>query len=208
MTAAAVITADIVNSTALSKSESKKLMKSLVVILQPYQYEFYRGDSFQVYIKSPLDALWVLLQLRGAAMKITPDRSMPIADIRACIGIGMVKPPVRSLKTATDEAFILSGRRFDTMKPDQRLIITCHEKYIAVIPGMDLTAIFIDYIFHRLTSKQSVVVFELLMKRTQTEIARRLKKSTVTVHKHAQAAGWPEIEKILQQYKLLTDLIE
>jgi hypothetical protein len=208
MTAAAVITADIVNSTMLTKSESKKLMKSLVAILQDYQYEFYRGDSFQVYIKSPVEALWVLLQLRAAAMKTTPDRSMPVADIRACIGIGSVKPPVRSLKTATDEAFILSGRTFDAIKPDQRLLITCPEKNKGLIPGFMLAAIFIDYIFHRLTSKQSAVVFELLMKRTQTETARRLKKSQATINKHAQAAGWPEIEKLQEQYRILTNLIE
>jgi len=86
----AVITADIVNSTKLSKTEYKKLMKSLTAVLQEHQHEFFRGDSFQVLVKSPSNALQVLLQARTAAMKLS-EASMPVTDIRASIGIGQVK---------------------------------------------------------------------------------------------------------------------
>jgi hypothetical protein len=47
-----------------------------------------------------------------------------------------------------------------------------------------------------------------LVKRTQVETARRLKKSQATVHKHIQSAGWPEIERLLKEYQLLVDTIE
>ena len=57
----AVITADIVASTQLSRTDSKKLMKNLLLLLNPHLHEFFRGDSFQVYVKSAEDALPLLL---------------------------------------------------------------------------------------------------------------------------------------------------
>lgn len=203
----AVVTADIVNSTRLSKADYKKLMKNLSLILQEYQHEFFRGDSFQVFIKSPEDALRILLQTRTAAMKLT-ETFVPVADIRASIGIGNVKLPVKSFQTASGDVFVLSGRAFDKMTKDERLTIVCDEKNKAVNLGLKLVAQFIDYLFQRLTFKQAAVVYELLMDRTQIETAKRLKKSQATVHKHVQSAGWPEIEKLLTDYKNLIPLIE
>lgn len=203
----AVITADIVASTSLSKVQLKSLMKNLASILVPYQHEFFRGDSFQVYVKSPHEALLLLLQMRVVAMKLVQDSSMPVTDVRACLGIGAVKAPVHSLKTASDEAFVISGRAFDKMTSGQRLVITGNEKNSMVNLGFKLVGDFVDYIFQRLTSKQAAVVFEMLMNRTQIEAARRLKKSQATVHKHAQSAGWPELEKLLAHYQTLLSLI-
>ncbi|MES2882397.1 MAG: hypothetical protein V4676_09635, partial [Bacteroidota bacterium] len=120
-----VITADIVNSTQLTKAEIKKLATVLGLVFKDYQYEFFRGDSFQVLVKKPVDALSVLLAARLAAMKLLPAETVPFTDIRASIGIGNVKMPVRVLQTATGEAFVLSGRSFDKMRKEERLIITC-----------------------------------------------------------------------------------
>jgi hypothetical protein len=207
MTPGAVITADIVNSTRLSKAENKKLMKNLADIFQGHQHEFFRGDSFQVFIKSPNEALQILLQTRTAAMKLSGS-SMPVADIRASIGIGQVKLPVKSFQTATGDVFILSGRAFDKMAKTERTFIITNEKNKAVNLGSKLVSEFIDYLFQRLTFKQAGVVYELLLNRTQIETANLLKKSQATVHKHAQAAGWPEIEKLSADYKNLIALTE
>lgn len=206
MNFAAVVTADIVNSSRLSKAESKKLSKNLALILQGHQHEFFRGDSFQVFVKNPAEALRILLQARTAAVKFSSEAA--IIDVRGSIGIGNAKLPVRSLSTASGEAFTLSGRAFDKMGRDQRLVIACDEKNVTVNLGLQVIANFIDYIFQRLTVKQAAVVVELLMNRTQMETARKLKKSQPTVNKHAQSAGWPQIEKLLDQYKDLIKLIE
>jgi hypothetical protein len=207
MSLSAVITADIVNSTKLSKAESKKLIKNLTGILLEHQHEFFRGDSFQVLVKSPDEALRILLHARTTAMKLSGS-SMPVADIRASIGIGNVKLPVKSFQTASGDVFILSGRAFDKMAKEERLIIICDEKNKAVNSGLKVISQFIDYLFQRLTFKQAAVVYELLMARTQIDTAKRLRKSQATVNKHTQAAGWPEIEKLLEEYKNLIALIE
>ena len=78
----AVITADIVNSTGLPPDTIRKLMKQLQGKLEPNVHEFYRGDSFQVLVKSPLEALSLLLQLRLIALRMSPERSMPVTDVR------------------------------------------------------------------------------------------------------------------------------
>ena len=205
MVLSAVITADIVNSTKLSKAEYKRLMKSLEEILQSYQHEFFRGDSFQVFVKSPDQALRVLLQARTVAMKLS--ESSP-SDIRASIGIGQVKLPVKSFQTASGDVFILSGRSFDKMVKDERLIIVSDEKNKAVNLGLKLISQFIDYLFQRLTFKQAAVVYELLMDHSQIDTAKKLKKSQATIHKHIQAAGWPQTEKLLTDYKELIALIQ
>ena len=67
---------------------------------------------------------------------------------------------------------------------------------------------FVDYLFQRLTVKQAAVVFELLMKRTQIETAKKLKKTQATINKHTQAAGWREIENLLEDFENCIQLIE
>lgn len=208
MRKASVITADIVNSTKLSKVDLKKLMNVLVMIFQKHQYEFFRGDSFQVLVRNPTEALQVLLAARLAAMKLLPAHAMPVTDVRTSIGIGNVKLPVRVLQTATGEAFVLSGRNFDKMGKDERTIINCSESNEIAAVGLNIIARFIDYLFQRLTVKQAAVVFELLMSRTQTETARRLKKSQATINKHVQSAGWVQIEMLLKNYELLVNSIQ
>lgn len=201
----AVITADIVNSTKVSKADYKKLMKVLNIVLESYQHEFFRGDSFQVFAKSANEALLILLQLRTAAIKISSEEM--VVDIRASIGLGTIKLPVKSLKTASGDIFILSGRAFDQLTKE-RLVIVCDEKNKAVNLGMKVLSQFVDYLFQRLTVKQAAVVFELLMKRTQIETAKKLKKTQATINKHTQAAGWQELEKLLKDYENMVQLIE
>jgi hypothetical protein len=203
----AVITADIVNYTRLSRADEKKLISILSSLLSEHKFEFYRGDSFQVYVKEAEDALKLTLQIRAAAKKFMQKSAMPVTDVRASIGIGQVNTPVRTLRTASGEAFIISGRNFDEMRrPDQRLVI---QSAVPVInPGLNVTAHFVDFIFRQLTSKQAEVVFELLKDKTQAEIAKRLKKSQATINQHAQSAGWNEIDKILEEYRQLTGQLQ
>ncbi|HEY6954130.1 MAG TPA: hypothetical protein VI385_02750 [Flavisolibacter sp.] len=206
MALSAVITADIVNSTQLPKANYKKLLKNLELLFGEYQYEFFRGDSFQVFLKSPGEALAVLLKARTAAIRLSENTSS--SDIRASIGIGTVKLPVKSIQTAIGDVFVLSGRAFDKLEKEERLSIVSDERNKAVNIGLVVISQFIDYLFQRLTFKQAAVVYELLMNRTQTETALRLQKSQATINKHTQAAGWPELEKLLAEYKDLISQIQ
>ncbi len=197
----AVITGDIVNSTKLKAAKEKKLLLMLQDVLSPYQFEFYRGDSFQVYQKSALTALKTALLCRAAAICISPGNDENIAtDIRISIGIGPVKAPVKTLSNAKGEAFVLSGRTFDELaKTNTRLAIGTSN--VLAHEGLQVIADYINAIFKVMTSKQATVIFELLKGQTQQVVAEKLKKSKSTIHQHVGSGRWVEIEKLLQQYQ-------
>lgn len=207
MTIHAVLTGDIVNSTKLKAVVEKKLVKTLNDILKPYKFEFYRGDSFQVYMKEPCKALQVALLCRTAAIRTAQGEDIASSDIRISIGIGNVQMPVKILGSAKGEAFVLSGRLFDEMqKTDTRLSIAI-EKNIANT-GLLVIADYVNTIYEKMTAKQAEVIFLLLKGETQQNIANTLKKSKSTISQFASAARWTEIEKLLQHYEnLINQLI-
>ena len=195
----AVITADIVNSTRLSRSEVRKIIKHIETVFDGHLIEFFRGDSFQVYLKVPAPALQMILLARTGTIKISGG----VSDIKASIGIDLVKLPLKQLSTASGNAFLISGRSFDRMSNEMKLTIASNEKNEIVNTGLRLLSRFVDYLFRHMTAKQAAAVFELLMNKTQVEAAKKLKKSQATIHKHIQSAGWPEMEKLLTEYTIL-----
>ncbi|MBL7751959.1 MAG: hypothetical protein JNN29_11285 [Chitinophagaceae bacterium] len=202
MTWNAVITADIVNSTKLSATAIKKLNGRIEEVLKPHQHEYYRGDSFQVYIADAAQALPMIVQLRLLARQFSAGIPRIDSDIRSAIGIGQIKEPVKDLTRATDELFILSGRALDALdqEEDRFTMISRNEK--ANI-ALRLIAQFIDQLIGNMTLKQGQVVIELLKGQTQTETAKKLKKTQVTVHRQAHAAGWKSINRLLKEYEIV-----
>jgi len=196
-----VITADIVNSTQLPKAVFNKLVKTIESLMGTHKFEFYRGDSFQVYMKDNEKALNLLLQIRLAAIRIENETGS--IDVRAGIGIGHVKAPIRILKTSGEEPFVISGLNLDSLSGNDRLRINSFNDKANC--AFQTIAPFLDYILKRLTAKQAGVLFELWMGHNQTEIAKKLKKSQVTINKQIHAADWQIIDRILFQYKHTLD---
>lgn len=196
MTVSAVITADIVNSTTLNRSREKKLIERLRDTLEDFKFEFYRGDSFQVYCKDPGNALRVILKIRSVARSVSKAH-----DIRASLGIGKIITPVRSLKTAKGEAFLLSGRAFDDLSGENRLVMRSADQKLN--SSLRMMGHFMDHIFNSVTPKQAEVINEFLEEETQAAAAKKLKKSQVTVHKLLRSAGWNDMEKILIEYEFI-----
>lgn len=195
----AVITADIVNSTYLPARLEKELRDEIITALKPNKFEFYRGDSFQALVKDPKEALTVVLKTRTIARKINF-----IHDVRASIGIGTIQTGIRKLNTANDAAFINSGRAFDTLIKSEQKLIIFSDNPIAN-HGFQTISYFVDYLFQNLTAKQAEVLLVLLNNKTQLDAARQLGKSQSTIHKHAQAGGWPELLRIINEYEALVD---
>ena len=196
----AVLTGDIVNSTRIGKANERKLLKSLQHVLAAHLFEFYRGDSLQVYIKEPRQALQMALLCRTAGMSITQDKIVAPSDVRVSIGIGQVNTSVKSLGNAKGEAFVLSGRAFDEkLHSDTRLVISTANPLAN--EGLQVLADYINAIFKVMTSKQAAVIFELLKGETQQQVAAKMKKSKSTINQRVSAGRWPEIEKLLKQYE-------
>ena len=202
----AVITADIVNSTILTAAKEKLLLKKLRSVLNPYQFEFYRGDSFQVLLKNANEALHVALMCRTAAISLSILDELIVSDVKVSIGIAQAELSPKTLSTAKGEAFILSGRSFDEMvKLGKRLSIITNNTLAN--EGLQVIADYLNSIFFSMTGKQATVIFELLKGQTQQEVAIKLSRSKSTINQHVSAGRWPEIEKLVQQYKNITNQI-
>jgi hypothetical protein len=201
-----VITGDIVNSTKLEATQEKKLLKILQTILSEYKHEFFRGDSFQAYIKESSNALKIALLCRTAAIGLSPEEFPAISDVRVSIGIASVETPVRTLATAKGEAFLLSGRALDDMeKTEGRLIISTPNKTANLTLG--LLSDYINSIYKQMTPKQAEVIFELLKGSSQQHVADKLNRSKSTISQHVTAGRWDEIENILNKYQNILQLV-
>lgn len=196
----AVLTGDIVNSTRLGKANERKLLRILKQILYSYLFEFYRGDSFQAYLKSPGSAFRIALLCRTAAISIPLEDETVSSDVRISIGVGKVSTTVKTLASAKGEAFLLSGRAFDEIAiSDTRLSIVSFNKLANA--GLQVVADYANAIFKTMTSKQAEVIFELLNGKTQLEIAKKFKRTKSTINQHVSAGKWNEIERLLKQYE-------
>ena len=194
---AAVLTGDIVNSTRLSPTQEKRLFDLLARFAAKHKHEFFRGDSFQIHMDDPRDALHMALICRSLAIGLTENGER--YDVRISIGIGEVNLPVKNLGIAKGEAFLLSGRNFDDLGDTRRLTISCGNEIADI--GLEVIADYLDNIYQGMTSKQAELITNLLRGTTQQQMAVTLNKSKSTVSQLAASGRWPEIEKLLQQYK-------
>lgn len=200
MTIQAVLTGDIVNSTQLPPAGEGKLTALISGLFSGHKFEFYRGDSFQAYLKHPVKALRLALLCRTAAISLSNEDKTVLPDVRVSIGIGKVEAPIRTLKTAKGEAFILSGRQFDEISNNQQRLVMVSSNALAN-EGLQVIADYLNAIFAMMTNKQAEVIFLLLQGSMQQEVAEKLNKTKSTIHQRVTSGRWPEIEKLLQQYE-------
>jgi hypothetical protein len=206
MSIKAVLTADIVNSTKLTSDKERKLRGALQDIFQHHKIEFFRGDSFQAYIRDPQLALKLALLSRAAAITLSRDNKNMKTDVRISIGIGTVESQVRTLQTARGEAFLLSGRNFDVISRSQQRLAIAASNPMAQL-ALQVIADYLNAIFAEMTGKQAEVILELLKGKTQKLAARKLKKTKSTIHQRVVSARWPEVEKLMAQFDEILKLL-
>lgn len=119
----AVITGDIISS---SKATTRIWLKILITELgkssnDPRDWEIYRGDSFQLLIKNPLNALFVAIKIKAAI------KSVQGLDVRMAIGIGDREHRASKITQSNGSAFVHSGEKFELLKKEkQNLAIKTH----------------------------------------------------------------------------------
>jgi Helix-turn-helix len=199
----AVLTGDIVNSTQLAPVMEIMLQERIIRAFYTYKTEFYRGDSFQTYMKDPTGALRAALLVRSVTISLTAtEDELVLSDIRVSVGIGPVITPVRAPGTAKGAAFLLSGRGLDEIqKTEQRLLIVSDHPMANI--GFEVMADYLDVIYRGMTTKQAAAIALLLGGDTQQDVATKLGKSKSTISQLVTAGRWPEIEKILKQFENL-----
>ena len=125
----AVITGDIINSTAIPIEQRPQLLQVLDRIVSDLKhlcsmkYEVFRGDSFQILIDQAEYALLVAVLVRAGLRMNTPKNSRLMWDARIAVGVGNVEFIADQIVTSDGEAFQLSGRAFDELGK-QHLVVT------------------------------------------------------------------------------------
>ena len=107
-----IITGDIINS---KRTVPGSWLKTLKKELRqwgptPKQWEIYRGDSFQLEVKDPADALGVAVGIKAAI------KSQKGTDVRLAIGIGNKTYNAKTISESNGSAFVNSGDLLEELK--------------------------------------------------------------------------------------------
>lgn len=111
----AIITGDIINSSKVDIDKWLPLLKATLLHFgkAPKQWDIYRGDSFQLKVDEPADALEVALIIKASV------KTLRELDVRMSIGFGDITHDAFRITESNGTAFIHSGERFETLKKDK-----------------------------------------------------------------------------------------
>ncbi|MBA3986202.1 MAG: hypothetical protein H0X63_06450 [Flavobacteriales bacterium] len=206
----AVLTADLINSTTYDK---KTLQQVIAVLKEEFEelntredaiFAIFRGDSFQGILKQPKDALHIALQLKTSICKVQSatqkKSSSPMADVRIAIGIGEAEYNENAIAESNGEAFHLSGKTLDLMKSENKKISL--KTANAEINGeFQVSLKFLDSLTDKWSIASAEVVYFLLKGLKEQQIANELHRSQAAIHLRKKAAGWEEIQLLLQRFE-------
>ncbi|MFT3824272.1 MAG: SatD family protein [Chitinophagaceae bacterium] len=198
---AAVISADIVGSTALKPASRKRLQQVLnkfsnhaTGTWKDLQLQQYRGDSLQAILTTNMaSSLRVALLLQSQLLQEK-------FHIRTAIGIGSISFSSKNVVTSDGTAFHASGPYLDELKKTGN-IISIAGNDPAFTNEWQAHSAALNYIIQRWTPQQAAAISLQLQEYTQQTIARKLKIKQPSVHQRLQAGGWHPVQKILQRFE-------
>ena len=205
----AVITGDIRQFTLLGNSERKNLIEKTEILLKswvakPTDAEIFRGDSYQLILDDIQLTLFRSVQLICWFIKNSPVKSKVNLSTKIAVGIGTIAYKGKTVLDSDGIAFHESGRYFDKMGDDQRLVIrTSNEELNQQI---EIILTYINLILCQWTVSQARVLFLTIEGYNQDKTAVELGVVQSTVNGRLKAANWKEVEKgLLYIAKLITN---
>ena len=195
-----VITGDVVGSTKINDfGKLPKLINDLITEISlcctKCKVEISRGDSFQVLVEDPKQALLVTLLIRAGFRKSSIDLGNKDLDVRLSVGIGEVSYMDEKIGQSNGEAFILSGHGFDNLTKAQRLSVQTFSEFIN--SELKVETAFVDDIVSNWTHLHGEIMYQaLLTDSTQCELAKKLGTSQQNICKRLRCAK----EKLVRLY--------
>ncbi|HEU4469630.1 MAG TPA: SatD family protein [Flavisolibacter sp.] len=194
-----VITGDITNSRKIKRQD--RWMVPLKRLLAKYgntpsTWEIYRGDSFQLEVKDPADALLTAIKIKACI------KSIKELDVRMAIGIGQKSYRARRITQSNGQAFIYSGEKFESLKKfKQTLAIKSpwEELDMEINLMISLASIIMD--------KWSPISAELInlslsnRKLSQKEIGKKLGRTQSSISERQKRAHYNEIMDLEAFYR-------
>ena len=200
-----VITGDIINSSAIQIEYRDFLLKSIqkiaeeLNVIEPLKIEFFRGDSFQMVINNPENAMQIAILLRAGLKSHTPKGCEKPWDARLSLGVGTISYHADNVVLSDGEAFQYSGRE---------LIVKT--RWSDVNDELLVSTAFADDVISSWSVSQSQAAYHALLCNTaQKDIAKKLHKSAQNISKLLSAAKVNLVQMYLDRYhNLISNLLE
>ncbi|MDO9257528.1 MAG: hypothetical protein Q7U54_18570 [Bacteroidales bacterium] len=113
-----ILTGDIINSRKSKPGIWLEALKSELNLVgqSPEYWETYGGDTFQLRVDDPLNALLVAIKIKAAI------KTIEHLDVRLSIGIGDITYKSERITECNGSAFIFSGEKFNLLKKEKQTL--------------------------------------------------------------------------------------
>jgi hypothetical protein len=210
----AVLTGDLIKYTKFA-GKSSDYIACLTTALENisknynFNYQIFRGDSFQGILKNPNQALKVALIIRAYLLsqpekQITTNYNLaPFrrqrCDSRISIGLGQADYDIINVGRSDGAAFRSSGYGLDDMKRRKQslIIYTPSQDYNA---ELEIECALLDAVISHWTREQAAAMFLALQGSNQSKISQILKNTQSGVSQKLSRAGYGEIEKMMKRF--------
>ncbi|MDD2436600.1 MAG: hypothetical protein PHG27_04770 [Massilibacteroides sp.] len=202
---AGVITGDIISSTTI-RTEWKQIILDTIQnsaqdlkALSPLKLEFFRGDSFQIVVDNPAEALKIAVLLRAGLKSNTPNESEYQWDARMALGVGKIDYAPDKVVISDGEAFRYSGWEFDELGKKKLAIRT---PWKDTNEELKVNTGFADEIISGWSIPQAQAIYWSILhwQMSQKEIAAKLNKSAQNISKLLSTGKEPLIRLYLERY--------
>ena len=203
----AVLTGDVINSSSLELNDLQNLMKELKTFGSSLKDSFivdidtYRGDSFQVLLKTPEYALYVSTLIRLWIMDKSISLFNKAYDARIAIGFGVLEQQDKvDIRIMNGQPFIKSGHLIDKMT-NKVYIKTdgCWDEETNEI--LDTISQTVDKFITMLTTMQVKIVYQKLTTTSQKKICEILSLNQQNVSQYLKNANYKIITANLDMFK-------
>ncbi|MBL7847924.1 MAG: transcriptional regulator [Cyclobacteriaceae bacterium] len=194
----AVITGDVIHSRSVPVTRWLPILKNELAQFgtSPKNWEIYRGDSFQVELKHPHQALKKGMQLKAALKRIKG------VDARLAIGIGTKAHAAQKVTESNGTAFIHSGELAEVLKK-RKLTMAIRTSQPELDEEINVALGLAETILNRWTTLASETVYMRLSQPDllQEKLAKKLKIKQNAVSGRLSRASFYEIEALLALFE-------
>lgn len=193
-----VITGDIIQSRLAKNSAWLGKLKKVLSLegTSPRAWQIYRGDSFQIEVKDPQQALLTAIRIKSAV------KTVKNIDVRMAIGVGTKKFSSPHVIESDGEAFVHSGETLETLKKSKQTLVikspwpefdrdmnVCFR--LAAIPMDNWTP----------TSAELIQILTTGKHLTQKELARRLGVTQPSISERQNRSHFDEVMALEELYR-------
>jgi len=208
------IAADVVDSTSLSRFDLLRLkdeVSNCFTDARNYAcIQFWgrlvKGDSIECCLQDPRMALRLALlikcRIKAWAGELACSDTLQDLGIRFSIGVGRMRIVDPQMDIMDGEAIYIAGRNLNKIAESSSTSVfgfIAADKNLTNLISVTITLL--DDLINSLSTKQSFVIYQLLLGFNQTEIAKQLYISQSSVNSRAQKAGWKLISDALRVYE-------